>query len=415
MKRAYRQKDSWVVTLNKKVTVSILLMLVIIANDISACTTLNTSQQADSGNQFIASRILPAEQSESTQRMQSTKIQLTATKTNPWGIALDEARGFVWAAEPGCEMSPTCPTTFATYIGKYALSDGSLIGNFPEPDQGSSGVKYSSPLFVAVNHNDGHVWFTEPDSNAIGELDPDVRAWNNYAKGITPGSAPYDLVFDKNGNIWFTEVNGNNIGFLNTKTHTIVETPTPTPGSNPYGITIDGRGNIWFAENGKGVSKIATFTPTTTGNIAITEYLIDPVLITRPHLITVDPHGIIWFSDGFAGNISQFDPATQAVTHFKVATQCRRANNCTHISSIVADRQGDIWFTDSLNATVGYFNPASNIEKVQPIRDPNAHPHDGLAIQSNGTAWFTEQYGSQLQGDPVLGPVLVMWPEGTLK
>jgi virginiamycin B lyase len=403
-----------VVILNRKMTVITLLVLIILANNFSACTALNTSQPTDSGDQVIDSRILPAEQSESTQRMQSTQTELTPTKTNPWGIALDEARGFVWVAEPGCEMSPTCPNTVATYIGKYALSDGSAIANFPEPDQ-ASGAKYSSPLFVAVNHSNGHVWFTEPDSNAIGELDPDTGAWYNYARGMTPGSAPYDLVFDKNGNIWFTEFNGNNIGFLNTKTHTIVETPMPTAGSNPYGITVDARGHIWLAENGQGASKIATFTPTTTGNISITEYLIDPVLITRPHLITVDPHGTVWFSDGFTGNISEFDPATQVVTHFKVATQCRRVNNCTHISGIMADGQGHIWFTDSLNATVGYFDPVNSIEKIQPIRDPNAHPHDGLVIQSNGTAWFTEQYGSQLRGDPVLGPVLVMWPKGVLK
>src|SRR5713226_3346467 len=275
MKRTCRQKELWVVILNKKVPVGILLALVMSASSfITSCAALDTSQQADSGHQFIASRILPAEQTESTKRMQSTGPRLAATKTNPWGIAIDEARGFVWVAEPGCEMSPTCPGTFATFIGEYALADGSMIGNFPEPAQGAGGVKYSSPLFVAVNHSNGHVWFTEPDSNALGELDPDTGAWNNYATGITPGSAPYDLVFDKNGNIWFTETNGNNIGFLNTKTHTIVETPTPTAGSNPYGITVDGRGNIWFTENGQGVSKIATFAPTTTGNIAITESLI---------------------------------------------------------------------------------------------------------------------------------------------
>jgi virginiamycin B lyase len=395
-------------------TVITLLTLIILTNYLSACSVFNTSQ-TDTGDQFISSRILPAEQSESTRRMQSTQPQITSTKTNPWGIALDEARGFVWVAEPGCEMSPTCPSTFATYIGKYALSDGSSIANFPEPDQAEDGAPYSSPLFVAVNPSDGSVWFTEPDSNAIGELDPDTGTWNNYTRGITPGSAPYDLLFDKNGNLWFTEYNANSIGFFNTKTHTIVETPTPTAGSNPYGMTVDTRGNIWFAENGQGVSKIATFTPTRTGNISITEYLIDPALITRPHLITVDPHGTIWFSDGFTGNISEFDPTTQAVTHFKVATQCRRVNNCTHTSGIAADRQGHIWFTDSLNATVGYFDPVNDIEKVQPIKDPNAHPHDGLVIQSNGTVWFTEQYGSQIKGDPVLGPVLVMWPEGFLK
>ena len=396
-----------------KAMLSMFFILLIIAGSFSACTS---SQQTDSGDQFISSpRIVPAEQPESSQRVQSTKARLTATKTNPWGIALDEARGYVWVAEPGCEMTPTCDGMLATYIGKYALADGSMIADYRQPDMGPAGKKYSSPLFVVVNPKDGHVWFTEPNSDAIGELSADDSMWSNYAQGITPGSAPYDLVFDKNGNIWFTEINGNAIGFLNTKTHKIVETATPTPGSNPYGITRDGKGNIWFAENGKGVSQIATFTPTTNGAITITEYPIDPVLISRPHLITADPHGIIWFSDGFTGNISRFDPATQAVTHYKVASACRRVNNCTHISGIIADKDGDIWFTDSLNAVVGCFYPTNSTAKVLLINDPNAHPHDGLVIQSNGTLWFSEQYGSQLKGAPVPGPVLVMWPKGVLK
>lgn len=401
--------------LKKKGTICFLCLLILVASSFSGCTA-NAPQQSDAGDQFIAApRIVPAEQPESPQRVQSGKSRLTATKTNPWGIALDEARGFVWVAEPGCEMSPTCASTLATYIGKYSMADGSLITDYQEPAQGPIHAPYSSPLFVAVNPRDGHVWFTEPNSNAIGELDTDAGNWNNYAQGITTGSAPYDLVFDKHGNIWFTEINGNNIGFLNTKTHKIVETPTPTVGSNPYGITTDPKGNVWFAENAKGVAKIAAFTPTTTGRIDITEYPIDPSLVTQPHLITADPHGTIWFSDGFTGNISRFDPATQAVTHYKVASACRRVNNCTHISGIFADRQGNIWFTDSLNATVGYFNPGSSTERISLLNDPNAHPHDGLAIQSNGTIWFTEQYGSQQKGDPVHGPVLVMWHKGALK
>jgi streptogramin lyase len=115
------------------------------------------------------------------------------------------------------------------------------------------------------------------------------------------------------------------------------------------------------------------------------------------------------------GNITEFDPATQNIRHYKVATACRRVNNCTHTSGIAADKQGNIWFSDSLNATVGCYYPAKGIAKIQPLSDPNAHPHDGLAIQSNGTLWFTEQYGSQIKGDLVQGPTLVMWPNGTIR
>jgi streptogramin lyase len=84
------------------------------------------------------------------------------------------------------------------------------------------------------------------------------------------------------------------------------------------------------------------------------------------------------------------------------------------MSGIAADKDGNIWFSDSLNATVGYFIPSKRTAKIQPLTDSNAHPHDGLVVQSNGTVWFTEQFGSLLPGE-LQGPALVMWPKGTLK
>ena len=157
------------------------------------------------------------------------------------------------------------------------------------------------------------------------------------------------------------------------------------------------------------------FTPNTSGNISIKEFSIDGTRLAQPHLITAAPNGHIWFSEGFLGNIGEFDPATGGVTHHKVATSCRRANNCTHISGIAADPQGNIWFSDSLNAAVGYYIPTKRSESIEQLHDPNSHPHDGLVVQSDGTVWFTEQFGSMMKGDPVQGPVLVMWPAGTLK
>lgn len=340
------------------------------------------------------------------QPAQSKTAQIVSTRSNgPWGIALDETRGFVYVAAPGCDPTPPCATAFPTKIGQHSLADGHFIRQFVQPEG------YSNPFFVAVNPTDGHVWFTEPNSAAIGELNPNKGTWAQYK--VMKGSVPYDLVMDKNGNIWFTEFHSNSIGFLNTKTHKIVETPTPTANSNPYGITKDNKGNIWFTENGHGISRIGMFTPGTSGKISIKEFSIDASRHVQPHLITAAPNGHIWFSEGFLGSIGELAPANGSVTHHKVAIACRRATNCTHISGIAADPQGNIWFTDSLNATVGYYIP-KGIEITQGLHDPNSHPHDGLVVQSNGTVWFTEQFGSMMKGDPVQGPALVMWPAGTL-
>jgi streptogramin lyase len=402
-KREKKQSPGRKMILRKQLILGIALVMLLV----SSCSLTGGQLQTD--NEGASSRALPAEQPESTQRSQMTTPNIVSTKNpSPWGVALDEERGFVWVAEPGCEPQPTCATVFPSKIGKFSLADGSWIKDYPQPTQ------YSSPLFVAVNPSDGNVWFTQPNSDAIGEFDTDDEIFHQWK--VTKGSAPYDLVFDKNGNIWFTEMISNSIGFLNTKTHKIVEIPTPTTGSQPYGITRDPKGNIWFAENGKGIAQIGTFTPTTSGKISIKEFPIDTTLQSRPHLIAAAPDGRIWFTEGFQGNVSVFDPRTETTSHFKVASACRRPpDNCTHTSGIEVDKQGNVWFSDSLNATVGTLIPSKGIVKIQPLSDPNAHPHDGLAVQSNGTVWFTEQYGSLVKGDPVQGPALVMWPKGTLK
>ncbi len=371
-----------------------------------------TVARADQDTNTLSSRVVPVEYPESVRRSQSMKAQEARTTTNPWGIALDEARGFVYVAEPGCEMSPYCKgpqsqqrVAFPGKIGKYSLADGSFISDFTQP------WHYSNPLFVVVNAADGHVWFTEPNSDAIGELNPDGERW--WQTTVTANSTPYDLVFDRRGNLWFTEFTGNRIGFLNLQTRQLVETTIPTANSNPYGLTIDQKGDLWFAENAPGVAKIGTFTPTTSGVISIREEVIDPSGASQPHLITADPTDNIWFSEGFAGNIGKWDPVTRTATHYRVAVACRQAHMCTHLSGIYADKRGNIWFTDSLNATVGYFMPPrgkyGGLIRVRPLSDGNAHPHDGLVVQSNGTVWFSEQYGTHS-----FGPALIMWPPGTM-
>jgi hypothetical protein len=54
--------------------------------------------------------------------------------------------------------------------------------------------------------------------------------------------------------------------------------------------------------------------------------------------------------------------------------------------------------------------PATGKVHARLIHDASAHPHDGLTVQSNGTLWFTEQYGEQ-----GFGPALLMWPPGTVR
>jgi virginiamycin B lyase len=332
----------------------------------------------------------------STHRALSMVANEQITALLPWGIALDSLSGFIWVAEPGCDPSIRCPVNVQGALGQYAFSDGTLIQNLNEPDG------YSSPLFVTVDGN-GDVWFTQPDSDAIGEYNPQNQQWNQWF--LKRGSVPFDLTFDRYGNIWFTEFGSNTIGFFNRRTHAVVEHAIPTPDSNPYGITVDPQGRIWFAENGPGAYQIASFTPTISGATKITEY---PTGGLRPHLIAADQAGHIWYSGGFGGDIGEFNPRSGNATQFVVYhSTCSSPTNCTgtHISGISVDTKGDVWFTDSLSNRVGYLIPSTGQVVARTLDISNAHPYDGLMIDRSERVWFTEEFES----------ILTMWPASALK
>jgi virginiamycin B lyase len=345
-----------------------------------------------SGTSEKSTRVLPPEAPQVTHRRQATHPKQILTQSNPWGIAIDKTNGFIWVAVSDCDMQPICkmPKLPRGYLAKYSQADGTPIQEYPLP------AGHTSPLFIDIAP-DGHLWFTEPTSDAIGEFDP-LSGQFKLIDVPTKGSAPHDLVVDKNGNIWFTELLASQIGFINVKTRQIVETPTPGV-SHPYGITMDPKGNIWFTENFAGIKQLGAFSPTPTGRISIAEY---PISADRPHLLEADAKGNIWFTAGFGGTIGEFNISNQQTTLYKV-NSCT-TDGCTHISGITIDKRGYVWFTDSLSQVVGYLNPAKGQVASKPLGKGNLHPHDGLVVDDYGTIWFTQQYGS----------MLTMWPEGRI-
>jgi hypothetical protein len=328
-------------------------------------------------------------------RSPSTKALQSTTTLNPWGIAIDSPHKIVWVAEPGCEPKPTCSSKAPGIIGEYDLLDGSNIQDFPEP----SG--YTRPVFVAIDAH-GNVWFTEPDSDAIGELNPQNLTWNQWK--VPVGSAPLDLTFDKNGDLWFTEFDANKIGFLNPNTGKLIENAIPTPDSNPYGITRDARGNIWFTENRSGVGQIGSFTPTSSGTVAIVEH---QVTTAQPHLITTDKQGHIWYSEAFGGSIGEYQPASGKSVDYPVSSSiCAHQSVCTtHISAISVDNKGKIWYSDSQLGLVGYLIPSTGQVVTKTAGNQHGGAYDGLAVDGYNRVWFTEPDSS----------LIVMWPDGTVK
>ena len=336
-------------------------------------------------------------------RAHAAGVIQTQTNSNPWGIAIDNAGGHVWVAEPGCDASPVCANPPQGIIGEYNLANNTQFNKYTPP----TGSPIYSPVFLALDGS-GNVWFTDTTHNLIGELIPGSNTWNVWHPST--GAIPYDLVF-AGGNIWFTEFGSSSIGFFNTTTHTFVENPIPTKSSSPYGITVAPNGDIWFAENTQ--AKIGSFTPTANGVISPSGFHEYTVTHNDPHLITADASGNIWFSEGFHGGIGEL--TTSGVDkEYNVCTPavCQAGpggSGTTHVSGIAVDHSGMVWFDDSLSNRVGYLNPATgNYSTLNMASTGNANPHthDGLVIDNNNNVWVSEEFSNHLDELPpgTVGP-----------
>ncbi len=330
----------------------------------------------------------------------------------PWGLAFDNA-GHILVAEPQCDVNisvvPICNQTIQSGILEYprqGFTNGSTpVQTFKEPPG------YSSPFFLAL---DAHwdLWFTEPVTNAIGELDTSYH-WHQWTVP-TAKASPLDLTFDQYGHLWFTEPSASQIGEFDPAMDTFKEYATPTSQSLPYGIAGPDptTHSIWFTENSQHVHRIGRIMPNADGTIngKIQEYLTNSSNSggITPHLVTFDNNGNIWWSEGYDRSIGQLvisqaaNGTNHGVTEYVVpAPACPvPPGSCgSHISGIAIDSKGTVWFDDSLSSRYGSFVPATSTFTMYIIDGcvtNNTHPHDGLAVDGNNNIWISEEFANKL-------------------
>ena len=311
----------------------------------------------------------------------------------PWGTTFD-SNGNVWVAVPGCDPSPTCSSsTPPGRIEEYNPTTSSWIATYAFP------AGYAQPLFLAFDAQ-GNLWFPMPMANSIGMLNLVSKTFQQIPVP-TADAGPWDIAIDHTGKIWFTEHYSNKIGELDPSTDTITEISTPATNSQPYGIVVDASNNIWFTENNSAVALIAEYT---SGGI-LNEYKIRNTSSSSltPHLITIDRKGNIWWTEGWAGKLGKLTVAkalpgtNNGVTEYsypKICTGC----TSSHTSGISVDGYGQIWFDDSEQGIFGSFpETGKGIFNVYLVpTTPNAHPHDGLNVDTHNRIWFTEEFANKL-------------------
>jgi streptogramin lyase len=324
-------------------------------------------------------------------------FRMTHGVGNPWGMEIDNA-GKIWFAEPGCDFAPTCAAgTAPGQIVKLDPATGAFT-YYTLPN-----IPGNQPIFVTFDGS-GNLWFTTPNNSMIGEFSPSTGEFVGQWP-VTAGSGPWDLTF-ANGQLWYTQHFVSAVGRFDPTTHVHQDFETPTANSNPYGIAADGA-RIWFTENNSNVDQVAVLD--TGQNNEISEYPIVQPPSGTPHLIVVDANGHPWWTEGWSDTIATLDPAAatpgscgsasgicNGVQRFTVPASSA-CGASTHTSGIAYEAATDrIWFDNSLTAQVGSLTPATGTFAMTTLSDCNAHPHDGLSVDSAGNVWFGEEFANAI-------------------
>ena len=256
-----------------------------------------------------------------------------------------------------------------------------------KPPHGRSGI------MGVVVASDNTIWFAEQYANYIGHYFPATGKFQTYplpiltvpdsgvpGKTLTLPSAPNDLTLDQQGNIWFTEINANALGRLNiqsgqTQQYSLATTKL-TQALNPYGITIDPQGIIWFTE--ASTNHIGRLDPKT-GQI---RYVSMQGSSTPLMEIAADSHGVIWATSFSTGLLLSFNPKTATFRPYY-------ASSSGGLYGITITPQGQVWVTITAANSIANLDPIANRFIDYAIPSSGSLPL-GVVMGANASLWFTE-------------------------
>ena len=241
-------------------------------------------------------------------------------------------------------------------VGAISYNLGSLTAPFllhgPEP--------YASASSAA------HVWFTAPNENQIGRVDPNT----GHAVLFTlpnADSRPLDIVAGADG-MWFTEETGDRIGKIN-GSGVIVEFPVPTAGQQPTAIAFGPDGNFWFTLfDGDKVVRL-----TTAG--VFTEFAL-PQTGCGPNALTSAADGNLWITCKTSAKVLRMTTAGVVTGTFNVQGN--------EPGAIVRAPDGNLWFSTWLHHF--RMTPAGVMTKYD---FPNAAHGMERVVGPDGALWDT--------------------------
>jgi len=269
---------------------------------------------------------------------------------------------------------------------------------------------------------DGGVWYTAQGSGELGWLDPTTGETRHIPLG--PASRPHGVIVGADGTPWITDGGLNAIVAVDPATDEVTSYPLPDdrPDANLNTATFDGAGRLWFTgQNGiYGVLEPATgamqvfdaprgqgpygTTTTPTGTVyyaslagsyvgrideagAVT-VLEPPAQDQGARRVWSDSTGAVWVSEWNSGQLSRYDPATEAWSAWRLP------GDGPQPYAVYVDERDSVWISDfGANALVR-FDPTTEAFDVFPL--PSSPGDVRQILGRPGEVWGAESAADQL-------------------
>lgn len=285
----------------------------------------------------------------------------------------------------------------------------------------------SRPVGVIVGSREngypGELWVAASFDNKIIRFDPQRGTRRDYAiEGET--SWPFNIAIHPDGGLWFTQRASGRLGRLDPESGAVRHYEPPTPSGGPAGLAINPRsGRIWFTESY--ADRIAYLDPgdDSDGEEArIREIVLGDAstgLVSGPAGMAVAPDGSVYFAklEGLLGRAASDASGPEDVELIPLPEAARRP------AGVVVGADGTVWAGALDGNLIVRYEPekrhvtlfpiptgAPDLEPSQPPFARTSRPF-GIATDSRGHLWFSEQYAGQLAVLDTTAPAIeVLWP-----
>jgi len=230
------------------------------------------------------------------------------------------------------------------------------------------------PHDVAVGA-DGIVWYTAQRDGKLGRLEPSTGKVDLIPLG--PGAAPHGVLVGPDGALWITEGGTNSIVRVDPKTREVKHwyLPEGRGYANLNTLTFDKQRRVWFT----GQQGIYGRLDPRTGELKVW----DAPRGRGPYGITTTPDGAVYYASLAGSYIARLDLDTGAATVIQPPTKDQGARR------VWSDSKGRVWVSEWNSGNVSVFDPKTNAWKTWKL--PGEHPQTyAVFVDDHDKVWLTE-------------------------